>query len=411
MRGARLLPDWLKQFTGLQSGSVDFDGLCQVAQRLGVLEPAPISFIVAGTNGKGSTCEFIEGLCRAAGMRVGKATSPHVLAFNERIQIDGEPVSDDVICRAFEVIDAACRGILLNYFQASALASLLIFRQQCVDVAVLEVGLGGRLDPMNVVDATVSVITRIDLDHQATLGDTREAIAAEKAGIMRRGRVCIVADPDPPASLLRCGRQVGSRVQWLGRDFDLDGRSLKLGERVIECPDVPQLPPASAAAAAAAVAAAGIRLSDDDLGNVIVRTRLVGRRQYLQRTPDVLLDVAHNAGAISSLAEVLRARPEGTRTRAVVGMYRDKLGPDIFDGLPDLIDQWYVTDMPEQRAAGASEIAAILHEHGCSVRPYAKISDAYSSALANSASDDMIVAFGSFLLVAGVLRATVRQQP
>lgn len=216
------LADWLQRIE--QQHPVKWDlGLARVSEvgrRLGVLSPAPLVFLVAGTNGKGSTCEYITQLCRARHLKVGKSTSPHLLRFNERIEIDGEPASDALICGAFEAIDQARAEISLTYFEYGTLAALVIFKQLAVDVAVLEIGLGGRLDAMNIVDPDVSVITRIALDHQSWLGDTRELIGAEKAGILRAGIPCVLVDRAPPISILEQAKALQVPLYALGAEFD-----------------------------------------------------------------------------------------------------------------------------------------------------------------------------------------------
>ncbi|MBD3647585.1 MAG: bifunctional tetrahydrofolate synthase/dihydrofolate synthase, partial [Pseudomonadales bacterium] len=220
------LADWLRRIEGLHPRSWDLglDRVGEVADRLGVRSPAPRIFLVAGTNGKGSVCTLIANLCRSMGLTAGLTTSPHLLRFNERIVVNGREATDAEICEAFATIDEARGEISLTYFEFAALAAFLIFRRHAVDVAVLEVGLGGRLDAMNIVEPDVSVITRIALDHQNWLGDTREQIAIEKAGIMRSARPCILGDPDMPGSLMEQADRVGCRLHRIDEDFVLDGR-------------------------------------------------------------------------------------------------------------------------------------------------------------------------------------------
>jgi dihydrofolate synthase / folylpolyglutamate synthase len=408
------LADWLQRIE--QQHPVKWDlGLARVGEvgrRLGVLTPAPLTFLVAGTNGKGSTCEYITQLCRAQHLTVGKSTSPHLQRFNERIEIDAEPASDALICAAFEAIDQARAEISLSYFEYGALAALVIFKQQAVDVAVLEIGLGGRLDAMNIVDPDVSVITRIALDHQSWLGDTRELIGAEKAGILRAGIPCVLVDRAPPVSILAQAKALQVPLFALGVDFDLAEDALWLTHQgdVSSHAELPalNLPADSFVAACQAVTCAGLTLSDAEIRLAAEAGQVAGRFQQVASPRRTILDVAHNPDAAIYLRDKLQARaqqlPNTGRCHAVVGMYADKDFAGVLNLLAPLVSHFYCTDMNESRAAPATLLAEHLTNLGGSVvSTYAKIAQAYRAAVLQCVDEDYIVVFGSFPVVAGVL--------
>lgn len=385
------LDDWLSRIEQLHPKSWDLglERVGEVGRRLDVLKPAKTVFLVAGTNGKGTTCEAIAGLCRRRGLRVGKSTSPHLVSFNERIVVDGEPASDEAICGAFAAIEAARGDISLSYFEFGALAAMLLFREASVDVAVLEIGLGGRLDAMNIVDPDVSVITRIALDHQDWLGDTREVIAVEKAGVMRPGKPCVIADSDPPGSLLEAAERTGSEPRVIGRDFDrLEG----------DC----RLPGESLAAAMEAIAAAGMEPDPGDMA-FLRSLELPGRFQRIDGPVPTLLDVAHNPDAATWLARRLKSVTR-KRCHAVFGVYGDKDYQAVIQVLAPSVDVWYPTTSGEPRSLDPSDLADALASFGEAIAgKYDKVSSAYDEALKNCEMGDLILVFGSFPVVGGVL--------
>jgi dihydrofolate synthase/folylpolyglutamate synthase len=408
------LDDWLDRIENLHPLKWDL-GLArvgEVAGRLGVINPAPIVFLVAGTNGKGSTCEYLAAFCEQLGLSVGKATSPHFLRFNERVVIDGEMASDEVLCETFESIERARGEISLSYFEFAALAALVIFKDRAVDVAVLEIGLGGRLDAMNIVDPTVSVITQIALDHESWLGDNLEKIAVEKAGVMRSGKVCVVSDASPPESIYSCAADRESELLLLGKDYGIaDGRAWytsKQGEIIeVNYSDPGHLPLPSAAAAMQALVSAGLRPDETGLQRVLRSARLPGRLQWLEADKRILLDVAHNPNAAGYLKTYLQSIPEVRQVHAVVGMYSDKDCDSVFSILGSCIDHWYVTGLEDPRAASAEELEHLLsHQAVCTVNTYDKISLAYESAVEMAGETDLVLVFGSFPVVAEVLKLT-----
>ncbi|XOV88378.1 MAG: bifunctional folylpolyglutamate synthase/dihydrofolate synthase [Pseudomonadota bacterium] len=387
------LDDWLADIQARHHRQWDLglDRVGEVGRRLGVLSPAPHIFLIAGTNGKGSACEMISCLLAEKGLKVGKSTSPHLVRFNERIVIDGCAVSDETIIDAFSTIRQAAGDVSLSYFEYGALASMYIFRQAGVDAAVLEIGLGGRLDAMNIVDPDVSVITRIALDHQDWLGDTRELIAVEKAGVMRTGKPCVIADEDPPQALADCAARLGTPLRFINASLEF-----------ALSPDCP-LPEPSLRAAIEAVLARGFVLSGEEVVAALGRLHLPGRFQILKSPRRTLLDVAHNPDAAAWLAQRL-AKLHYRSCHAVFGIYADKDLDSVVACLAPLVDHWYLAAMPEPRAADTGLLEQSVIRLGGSVRgKYDMVLAAYDSASANAHDDDLILVFGSFGIVGPVL--------
>ena len=367
------------------------DRVSEVGRRLKLLHPAVTTILVAGTNGKGSTCEYLERFAMANGLSVGKSTSPHIHHFNERIAIDGVPVPDQSIVRAFQEIESARKEITLTYFEFATLASLFLFCEQNVDVAILEVGLGGRLDAMNIVDPDLTIITHISLDHQDWLGNTRAEIAREKAGIMRAGVNCIVADRDPPESVYEYALEIGASLYIIGRDFE----SLEDIDTV--------LPRDSFDAAQQASKMLGWDVSGSQ--EIGVTTRLTGRRTVMEDKCEVLLDVAHNPAAAISLAEHLRARWDGRDIHAVIGMYKDKDIESVSGILMPLFKTCHLTSLDEPRGEDADRLLGRLSvKPAGNVETYVNIKDALDGARKEASPADLILVCGSFPVVSGVLQ-------
>lgn len=391
------LAGWLKRIDQIHPVGWDMglERVAAVGATLDVLHPAPTTILVAGTNGKGSACEFIYRFAEANHLTTGLSTSPHLQRFNERIRINGDPVKDELIVDAFKQIDHARGDITLTYFEFASLASMLIFKQQEVDVAILEIGLGGRLDAMNIVSPELSVITSIALDHMSWLGDSREEIAREKAGVMRRETLSIVVDRDPPDSLKQYAQDIGAITEWIGSDFD---------------PFVPkgcELPPDSFAAAKRVAETLGWETSSAT--QIAEQTRLSGRRTLIEGTlieggTPVLLDVAHNPAAASSLGEYLDSLQISGDVHALVGMYADKEIEQVTGLLSGKIKTWHLVSMEDPRAASAEDILRRLDTapHG-TARTYDKIEPAYHAMTQVAGEGDLILVFGSFPVVAGVL--------
>ena len=394
------LDDWLAYIGEVHPVGWDpgLDRVGVVAARLNLLHPGRQVVLIAGTNGKGSTCAYLAGFAQAAGLKTGKSTSPHLHHFNERIEINGVPVDDTRITDAFAAIEAAREETTLTYFEFAALASLYVFRQEDVDISILEVGLGGRLDAMNIVTPDLTIITSISLDHQSWLGDSRETIGYEKAGIMREGVPCIIADRNPPASLIEQGKSIGAELLHIGGDFpDEAGRALLLPED-------------NYVAARCAGSLLGFEPSAATEARVAANTSLPGRCTRLDGTRgggtcEILLDVAHNPAAAAYFAGYVQQQSVRGVIHALVGIYRDKDIRGVIDPFRALVNTWHLVDMDESRAASAAEIADLLVDgvHG-RVATYANIALAVEAVGAGAGGKDLIIVFGSFPVVAGALQ-------
>ncbi len=384
------------------------DGVRVVGERLGVLPPAPTTIVVAGTNGKGSTTVFAEHLLLAAGRSVGTTTSPHVHVFNERIHINGEAASDAAIVAAFDAVEAARGDVGLSYFEYATLAALLAITRAQVDFAVLEVGLGGRLDAVNAVDADVAVITSIGLDHQQYLGNTRHIIGAEKAGVLRRGRPVVVGEPSPPASVLARARELRAPVYLAGRDFG-QGDGVLWYERGRDrqrfhyrCGAID---PTNAATALQAVQVAGRQVDQAALDQAAVTVRNPGRCEVLRRDERTwVLDVAHNPDGARFFANQLRRRFPGRRMAGIVGCLADKDVAGIVAPLKPLVSEFAYVSTTGERGRGAESCRAAAGD----LAAFAGSLDAAMTRLARA--NDVILAFGSFDLVERLRRRLLAQR-
>lgn len=391
-----------------------------VLAALGGLRPAPVVITVAGTNGKGSTCAMLESILRSAGYRVGLYTSPHLRRYHERVRIDGREASDDTLCAGFERVEAARGASALTYFEFGTLAAFVCFAGAGLDVAILEVGLGGRLDAVNAIDADCAVVTAIDLDHQEWLGDTREAIGREKAGIFRAGRPAVCGDPDPPASLLDEAARVGVRLFRAGRDFRADpgpdGWAWRAGERARTGLPYPSLRGAhqigNAATALMALECLADRLpvNQAQVREGLLNVRLPGRFQVLPGRPLRVLDVAHNPQAVRVLAATLREQTVTGRTVAVFGMLKDKDIAAVFREMRGAIDGWYLATLGGERGTSAEELARQARAAGIDapLQTFATPASAWAAATAEAGDPDRIVGFGSFYVVGDILASLDR---
>lgn len=421
----RTLADWLAYLERLHPTAIELglDRVRTVRARLR-LDPSFPVITVGGTNGKGSTCAFLEAMLVAAGRRVGCYTSPHLLAYNERVRIDGVPVTDEMLCRAFAAVEAARGEVSLTYFEFGTLAAVWCFLEAGVEVAVLEVGMGGRLDAVNVFDADVAVVTTVDLDHMAWLGPDREHIGREKAGIYRAGRPAICADPDPPASLLAHAQAIGARLRRVGRDFGWEqgGDGWRFWRRadgtyaeLVALP-APALTGAyqyaNAAAAIEALQALAPRLAvaERAIRAGLSGVRLAGRFQVLPGRPRRILDVAHNPQGARMLAANLRQQPVPGRTLAVVAMLADKDMAGVVQALAGEVDAWFVAGLPPPRGASAEALAEVVRRlaPGTECAGFADVASAHRAACMAAAQDDRILIFGSFYTVAAVLAELAR---
>lgn len=373
-----------------------------VADRLGVLPPAAKTIVVAGTNGKGSTTAFAEHLLLAAGYSVGTTTSPHLHRFNERIRVNGREADDDTIVGAFESIESCRRSVELSYFEYATLAALLVMSQTALDYVVLEVGLGGRLDAVNIVDGDVVVITSIGLDHQQYLGETRELIGGEKAGVMRAKVPVVCGDPNPPMSVVDRARDVGAPLFVAARDFGhgagrLWVRSSDGHRRTLELP-TSSVDPVNAATATMAVSQVGCPVLQRTVTQAARTVRNPGRLEIVERRGRTwILDVAHNPDAAAFLGDRLRALFEGWTIRAVVGCLEDKDVAGIVAMLRPQVTEFAYADTTSPRGRPGSALRAAA----CDPNAFAGTLDgALAHLVARSEHDrDVILALGSFDIV------------
>ena len=387
-----------------------------VHEALGDDAPPPFPIVtVAGTNGKGSTVAFAQALLTAAGAVTGTYTSPHLVDYNERIRIDGEPVADAAIMTAFDRIDRARGEVTLTYFEFGTLAAIEVFRAAGVDAAVLEVGIGGRLDAVNVFDADAAVVTPIDIDHVHWLGPDRESIGREKAGILRPGRPAVIADRDPPASLVAEAERIGARCLRLGRDFDAvpAGRGWRWHGPEGALDELPAPPLAgrfqldNAAAALMALDAIGRLPAPAAVRCGIAGTRLAGRFQVLPGEVPVVLDIAHNPHAARALAATLRSSRAPGREIAVAGLLEDKDAAGVVDATADVFDRWYVARPAGARGGSAEALAGTVRGRvrNATVEVCGDVPSALGRARAGARPGDRIVVFGSCYTVGEVLAA------
>jgi dihydrofolate synthase/folylpolyglutamate synthase len=420
------LADWLSLLETRHPKAIDM-GLARVSQvktQLGLDFECPV-ITVAGTNGKGSTCAMLESVYRHAGYRVGLYTSPHFIDFNERARIDGVPASDAQLVSAFNQVEAARGDVSLTYFEFTTLAIAKLLADTKPDVAILEVGLGGRLDAVNTIDADVGIVTSVDIDHTEYLGNTREEIGFEKAGIYRAGKTAICGDPMPPKSLIAHAEAIGADLWLMGRDFNYQGDKQQWGyggrtmrRNSLAYPSLRganQLLNASAALAALEALKDRLPVGAQEVRTGLATVELPGRFQVLPGQPLVILDVAHNPHAAAVLAQNLDNMGFHPYTYAVFGSMQDKDIDGVIAHLKGKIDHWCVTDLPLPRAAKASMLKDKLLDAGvepefkpdaaCTITEFATPAEAYKNALSRASENDRIVVFGSFYTVAGVISA------
>jgi dihydrofolate synthase / folylpolyglutamate synthase len=417
------LADWLAYLETLHPKAIamGLERVCSVLARLSA-EPACPVVTVTGTNGKGSTCAMLAAILRCAGYKVGLYTSPHLLRYNERVVIDGVALDDAALVAAFNAVeDARTRGesaVPLTYFEFGTLAALWSFARAGLDVVVLEVGLGGRLDAVNAVDADVAVVTSVDLDHMDYLGATREDIGREKAGIMRAGRPAICGDPAPPATLLAHAATVGAELVAIGRDYGFlrEGAQWRYwgpgGPRFgLPFPALRgayQLGNAATVLASIGVLRERLPVSGGAIRDGLLRVELPGRFTVLPGRPVVVLDVAHNPHAARMLSETLGTMGFHARTIAVFGMLSDKDIDGVIAAMRPRVDRWLVASLPTSRGGSAS----MLHDRlvaagvaGADIRTFDNVEAAWQEAQATADEADRIVVFGSFLTVAAAMAA------
>ena len=422
------LADWLAHCERLHPKTIELtlDRVAAVKARLGLnFDPATPVVIVGGTNGKGSTCAMLEAIGLAAGYRVGLFSKPHLVHFEERCRIAGESVAAEALLPHFEAVEAARGDITLTYFEFTFLAIARLLSTSSLDLCILEVGLGGRFDAVNVFDADCAVLTSIDVDHAEFLGHDRETIGREKAGILRRGKPAIVSDPLPPKSVIDEARAVGADLYRAGIDFrtqgdrqqwSWEGRATRFsGLAYPALRGANQLLNAAGVLAALEALRQRLPVSAQAIRNGFARVELPGRFQVVAGEPTFVLDVAHNPHSIAALAQNLDQMGFFPRTHAVFGAMRDKDVAAILEKMAPLVDTWHFTDLPTARAARADELAASLAtvpglRPDVTVSTHATPGEALAAARAAADPVDRIVVFGSFYTVGGVLAQGLPRQ-
>lgn len=423
------LSAWLERIQALHPHEIELGlhRVREVAVRLGLRRPAPLVITVAGTNGKGSTVAMLASVLSAAGYRVGTYTSPHILHYNERVTIAQEAVTDAALCAGFAKIDAARGDISITYFEYSTLVGLLLLEEAALDVAILEIGLGGRLDAVNIIDPDLSIITSIGLDHQDWLGDTRDLIAVEKAGIMRAGVPAICGDLDPPQSLRDEAVRIGATMVYQGQDYGFresldawswwhkgaDGQTLQYEDLPL-----PGLDLLNAATVLEALQYLPVQVSPAALAQGLKRPNIEGRYQALQDAQHGLslrVDVAHNPHAAILLAQKLhKARAKGEikgKIRVILAMMKDKDHAGFYTALESEVDIWYIAAFSEPRCLNAEQLHKILQHNGATASgPFTSIAAAYARVCADASADDLILATGSFVTVADTMSLVAQER-
>jgi dihydrofolate synthase/folylpolyglutamate synthase len=404
----RTLAEWLEYVERQHPNAIalGLERVAEVWKRLAVPLACPV-ITVGGTNGKGSTCAMLDAMLRAAGYRSGLYTSPHLVAYNERVRLAGAEASDEAMCESFAAVEAVRGEVPLTYFEYGTLAAFWLFSREHAEAVVLEVGLGGRLDAVNVLDADCAVLTSVGIDHVDYLGPDRESIGREKAGIFREARPAVIADPDPPPSVLAApGRHL-----VLGRDFGYvdqhtqwaywgpAGRRSGLAHPALR--GAMQLRNAAAAMCALDALRDRLPVAMQDVRRGLAEVSLPGRFQALPGRPQVILDVAHNPQAAAALADNLAASGFAPETIAVCGMLRDKDIGGVLRALAPRITRWHLATLDGPRGATAEELASQLGERAS--ERFASPAQAFAAALGRAGENDKIVVFGSFLTVGQVM--------
>jgi dihydrofolate synthase/folylpolyglutamate synthase len=415
------LPDWLAWQENLHPQTIDLglERVAGVAARLKLQDMQPLVVSVAGTNGKGSSVAMLESMLLQAGYRVGCYTSPHLLRYNERVRINAAAIDDAPLCDAFEAVDAQRGDTSLSYFEFGTLAALWLFRQASLDVILLEVGLGGRLDAVNVMDADVALVTAVDIDHRAWLGEDRESIGREKAGIFRAGRPAVCADPAAPHSLHSVAAGLGADWYCLGEQFHYamqadiwqwHGPHSHLGD--LPLPALPgrhQLDNAAGVLMVLECLQHRLPVSAAAVRAGLAGTTLPGRCQVMPGPVELVLDVSHNPHGAAALAEMLARRPCRGHTHLVIGMLQDKDVGGTITALAPVADQWYFAGLETGRGLAAEQLQALAAQQltntagGC----FADVAAALRQAFANTIAGDRVVVCGSFHTVAAAMAGRV----
>ncbi len=416
---ARTLDQWVEYIQTLHFREIELS-LERVRSVFMRMYPNGLPYKVvtlSGTNGKGSTAEIIASIYREAGYQVGKFTSPHLVHFNERFNLNGASVDDKSLLAAFESVEASRQDTPITFFEYGTLLAIELFASKGIQVAVMEVGLGGRLDSVNILDADISIVTSVSIDHTSWLGNTIEEIAYEKVGIARSEKPLVLGLSTPPKNMLDYALELGSLVSVIGQDFTyhhaggddwdwsdqagnvLTGLPLPYGQAGV------QLSNCCLALRAVQLMSEQLMVSDSEIYQGIEKAIILGRCQIVKRDPTIVLDVSHNENSVSRLAHFIQTiiKPSG-RMIAVCGMLKDKQIKASLQQINPSIDQWYVASIHNERGASSSDMAESVSELGArNVEQYDHVENAYDAALATLTTDDCLVVFGSFHIVGDIL--------
>ena len=407
------LETWLCYLEQLHPSSIELglERVKSVAERLDLLQPAPYIFTVAGTNGKGTTCRTLEMILLAADKRVGVYSSPHLLRFTERVRINNQESTPSDTVKAFAAIEKARGDVSLTYFEYATLAALYQFKQAQLDIVILEVGLGGRLDATNIVDADIAIITTIGIDHVEYLGNTRESIGQEKAGIFKPKSIAVVGEPEIPSSILDVAHAINCPIFAVNKDWSyqqIDKLSWQFNSSIKQYKNlpIPHVPLANAATAISALSYSPFSITQKQIDSALEKTSLIGRFQIIQSSPTVIVDVAHNPHAASYLVKQIELLKQQQlkvgKVRFVIGMLKDK---DIKSTLSIFnADQWYCASLYGERGCNADILKQFLQEENvANIATFDSVYEAYQKAMQEAKEDDIIVICGSFHTVSAVL--------
>ena len=413
----KTLDDWLQWQETLHSSEIDLglERIHQVAKRLNLLSPSFPVITVAGTNGKGSSVAMLEAILIAEGYTCGSYTSPHLVHYNERIKLSGVPASDSHIINAFTKIDQARGEISLSYFEFGTLAAMYIFTQQAVDVAILEVGLGGRLDAANLWDTSLAIISSIAIDHENWLGNNRETIAKEKAGIMRANTPVVCGDPDPPKSIKAMADKIQANLIQINQDFSYQQRAddswlwkENKTEYILPLPALKgefQINNAATVIAGLKSISKQLPVSLKSIQQGLKQVTILGRLQKLQSSPEWLVDVAHNPHSAQALANYLDNTPAAGKTFALFSMLQDKDIKQVLSIMDKYIDEWHITGLAGSRGISTDELAVLMQSDNIQrkIISHTSFLDAINRLKKEAKNKDKVVIFGSFLVVSKVM--------
>ncbi len=416
------LQDWLKWQQTLHSQKIELglDRIAEVANALDILQPNYQVITVAGTNGKGSIVAILESIYHQAGYRVASYTSPHLLHYNERIRVEQKNIDDETLCKAFDLVDQARGETSLSYFEFGTLAAMQIFKDVQPDVAIYEVGLGGRLDAVNILNTDLAIVSSIGIDHVQWLGTTRESIGLEKAGIFRSHRPAICGEEEPPESLVKYAQELDSKLYLINKDYSYhrnENQTWSFNSSKLNWENLP-IPSlyGDTQVSNAATALMGLLSIDDKMpvtrqsvDRGLNNINLLGRFQRISNSREIILDVAHNLDSAKVMVKNLQDLDPVAKTYAVFAVLADKDVDGIIDSVKGLIDKWFISQLDTERTLNCKKLQKILKQNcpDCNVQPYPSISEAYLAAKQAAGNSSRIVVFGSFLTVAEVLSIEV----